>query len=173
MDSIIAHTRAGLRDTFLLMGAMAALAAVGLALVIGRFRRTAGVLETQVDERTAEIRQTRDQLKERADLLEKRAHQLEVAYAEREQAQEERKNLEGKLQQAQKLESLGVLAGGIAHDFNNLLTAVLGNAELALMELSPEAPARAEIQQISTAARRAAQLTRQMLAYSGRGKFSR
>ena len=171
MDSIIAHTRAGLRDTFLLMGAMAALAAVGLALVIGRFRRTAGVLETQVDERTAEIRQTRDQLKERADLLEKRAHQLEVAYAEREQAQEERKNLEGKLQQAQKLESLGVLAGGIAHDFNNLLTAVLGNAELALMELSPEAPARAEIQQISTAARRAAQLTRQMLAYSGRGKF--
>jgi CheY-like chemotaxis protein len=75
------------------------------------------------------------------------------------------------MQQTQKLESLGVLAGGIAHDFNNLLVAILGNAGLALMELPKESPARQTVQAIETAAQRAAELTRQMLAYSGKGKF--
>ena len=97
MDSIIGHTRAGLRDTFLLMGALTALAVVGLVLVIGRFRRTAGVLETQVGERTAEIQKTRDQLKERANLLENRAREPEVADAEREQAREELVNSQERL----------------------------------------------------------------------------
>ena len=90
---------------------------------------------------------------------------------ERKQAEERQKNLEAKLQQAQKLESLGVLAGGIAHDFNNLLMGVLGNADIALLELPPESPARGELQNITTAALRAAELTKQMLAYSGKGKF--
>ena len=90
---------------------------------------------------------------------------------ERKRAEEERKKLEAKLQQAQKLESLGVLAGGIAHDFNNLLMGVLGNADIALLELPPESPARGELQNITTAALRAAELTKQMLAYSGKGKF--
>jgi CheY-like chemotaxis protein len=75
------------------------------------------------------------------------------------------------MQQMQKLESLGVLAGGIAHDFNNLLVAILGNAGLALMELPPESPARQTVLAIETAAQRAAELTRQMLAYSGKGRF--
>ncbi len=87
------------------------------------------------------------------------------------QMAEERLRLEGQLQHAQKLESLGVLAGGIAHDFNNLLTGVLGNAEIALTDLPPEAPARTQLQAISTAAQRAAELTKQMLAYSGKGRF--
>uniref|UniRef100_UPI002ADE7C8B PAS domain S-box protein n=1 Tax=Tepidiforma sp. TaxID=2682230 RepID=UPI002ADE7C8B len=86
-------------------------------------------------------------------------------------AEEERRRLDQQMQQTQKLESLGVLAGGIAHDFNNLLVAILGNAGLALMELPPESPARQTVQAIETAAQRAAELTRQMLAYSGRGKF--
>jgi CheY-like chemotaxis protein len=73
--------------------------------------------------------------------------------------------------QAQKLESLGVLAGGIAHDFNNLLVGIMGNASLALMELSPESPARQTIQEIQLAGERAAELARQMLAYSGKGRF--
>ena len=90
---------------------------------------------------------------------------------ERKQAEERQRNFEAKLQQAQKLESLGVLAGGIAHDFNNLLMGVLGNAEIALLELPPESPARGELQHITTAALRAAELTKQMLAYSGKGKF--
>jgi two-component system, cell cycle sensor histidine kinase and response regulator CckA len=90
---------------------------------------------------------------------------------ERKLAEEERQRLEAQIQHAQKLESLGVLAGGIAHDFNNLLMGVLGNASLALMELAPEAPALGRIQQIETTALRAAELTNQMLAYSGKGTF--
>ncbi len=86
-------------------------------------------------------------------------------------AEEERRRLDLQMQQTQKLESLGVLAGGIAHDFNNLLVAILGNAGLALMELPPESPARQTVLAIETAAQRAAELTRQMLAYSGKGRF--
>ncbi len=78
---------------------------------------------------------------------------------------------EEQMRNAQKLESLGVLAGGIAHDFNNLLVGVLGNASLALSELPADSPARQFVQDVETSAQRAAELTRQMLAYSGRGKF--
>ena len=91
--------------------------------------------------------------------------------SERKRQEERRERLEVQVQQAQKMESLGVLAGGIAHDFNNLLTGILGNADLALLELSPLSPARESLRQIELAARRAAELTRQMLAYSGRGPF--
>ena len=80
--------------------------------------------------------------------------------------------LERQVQQTQKLESLGVLAGGIAHDFNNILMAVLGHAELALDDISPLSPARDSLRQIETAARRAADLCRQMLAYSGKAPFT-
>jgi two-component system cell cycle sensor histidine kinase/response regulator CckA len=90
---------------------------------------------------------------------------------QRVQAEEERRRLEAQIQQAQKLESLGVLAGGIAHDFNNLLTGVLGNVSLAQLDLPTDSPARQPIQQIETAALRAADLTKQMLAYSGKGRF--
>jgi PAS domain S-box-containing protein len=90
---------------------------------------------------------------------------------ERKRNEEERLKLERQVQHAQKLESLGVLAGGIAHDFNNLLYVILGSAELALDNLSEVSPARPLIEEAETAARRAADLTRQMLAYSGRGQF--
>jgi two-component system, cell cycle sensor histidine kinase and response regulator CckA len=90
---------------------------------------------------------------------------------ERKLAEEERRRLEARLQQAQRLESLGVLAGGIAHDFNNLLTAMLGFASLATMRLPDGSPVRPMLREIETAAQRAAELTQQMLAYSGRGKF--
>jgi PAS domain S-box-containing protein len=89
----------------------------------------------------------------------------------RKQADEEHRKLQAQMQHAQKLESLGVLAGGIAHDFNNLLVAVLGHAELALAEMSPAAPQRESIDEIRQAAKRAAELTNQMLAYSGKGRF--
>jgi two-component system cell cycle sensor histidine kinase/response regulator CckA len=91
--------------------------------------------------------------------------------SERKQADEERRNLEAQIQHAQKLESLGVMAGGLAHDFNNLLVSVLGYAGLAEMELPADSPARENIQRIGKAAQRAADLTRQMLAYSGKGRF--
>ena len=83
----------------------------------------------------------------------------------------EKQALERKLQEAQKLESLGVLAGGIAHDFNNLLTGVLGNASLARMDLPAESPLQPLLEQIESAAMRAADLCKQMLAYSGKGRF--
>jgi len=84
---------------------------------------------------------------------------------------EDRERLTLQIQQTQKLESLGVLAGGIAHDFNNLLTGILGHASLALSTLSPVSPARGNIQQVEIAAQRAADLTKQLLAYSGKGRF--
>ncbi len=87
------------------------------------------------------------------------------------QTEEQERRLAAQVQQAQKLESLGVLAGGIAHDFNNLLTGILGHADLAMSEMSPVSPARESLEQIEVSARRAAELTRQMLAYSGRGRF--
>jgi signal transduction histidine kinase/ActR/RegA family two-component response regulator len=89
----------------------------------------------------------------------------------RKEAEEKQRRIESNLQQAQKLESLGLLAGGIAHDFNNLLMGVMGNAGLALYSLSPEAPARTYVEAIETTAQRLAELTNELLAYSGRGRF--
>ncbi len=90
---------------------------------------------------------------------------------DRKRLEEERIILERQLLHVQKLESLGILAGGIAHDFNNILTAIIGNADMALMRLTPESPAVENLQRIEKAAARAADLARQMLAYSGKGKF--
>ncbi len=90
---------------------------------------------------------------------------------ERKRKEEERLSLEAQLQHKQKLESLGVLAGGIAHDFNNLLVGILGNADLALHDLPPHSPAYRRINGIAKTARNCAELTNQMLAYSGKGKF--
>ncbi len=90
---------------------------------------------------------------------------------ERKQAEAERVELDRRLQQAQKLESLGVLAGGIAHDFNNLLMGVLGNLDLSLFDLPHGSRPRTLIEKAMSAGRRAAELTRQMLAYSGKGSY--
>ena len=105
------------------------------------------------------------------DGLFKRAWGTQRDVTERKREEEERALIERRLQETQKLESLGVLAGGIAHDFNNLLTSVLGNASLARLELPPESPAQESLAQIETGAQRAAELCKQMLAYSGRGRF--
>jgi len=90
---------------------------------------------------------------------------------ERENAIEERRKLESRMQQTQKLESLGLLAGGIAHDFNNLLMGMLGNAGLLLLDLPKDSKAKERLEQIQKTAERAADLTSQLLAYSGKGKF--
>jgi len=90
---------------------------------------------------------------------------------ERKCAEEQRMKLEQQLLHTQKLESLGVLAGGIAHDFNNILMAIMGNADLALMRINKESPAVENLHRIEQASARAADLAKQMLAYSGKGKF--
>ena len=90
---------------------------------------------------------------------------------ERKLVAEERRKMEERMQQVQKLESLGILAGGIAHDFNNLLLGILGNTEIALMDLVPGSPTHESLKKIESIAQRAADLTKQMLAYSGKGQF--
>lgn len=88
---------------------------------------------------------------------------------ERKKAEDERREFEANVQHAQKLESLGVMAGGIAHDFNNILSAIMSNTAVALSALDDPKEVEESLQQIQTASRRAADLTRQMLTYAGRG----
>ena len=96
---------------------------------------------------------------------------LTVDVTERREAERERERIQRRLQESQRLESMGLLAGGIAHDFNNLLTAMMGNASLALSRLPEGSPGQPQIEALVSAAQRASELTRQMLAYSGRGQF--
>ncbi len=90
---------------------------------------------------------------------------------ERIHTEEERRALEEKIQQARKLESLGILAGGIAHDFNNLLMSILGNVDLAMDAVPDPSNTYTNLQEIETAAKRATELCAKMLAYSGKGHF--
>ncbi len=83
---------------------------------------------------------------------------------------EERKRNQ-QLEHTQRLESLGILAGGIAHDFNNILTAIMGNAAMAERSLDDTSPAKEKLARIEASTQRASDLCRQMLAYSGKGKF--
>jgi two-component system cell cycle sensor histidine kinase/response regulator CckA len=91
---------------------------------------------------------------------------------ERKLAEDERRLFETRIRESQKLESLGILAGGVAHDFNNILLAIQGNLEFAVASLPPEAPARESLAEVERAAKRAADLCRQLLAYSGKGRFA-
>ncbi|RJO66231.1 MAG: response regulator [Myxococcales bacterium] len=84
----------------------------------------------------------------------------------RKAAEEEKNLLQEQLQQAMKMEAVGRLAGGMAHDFNNLLTSIIGNVELALMDLPPDHPLARDLGQINEAAHSAADLVRRLLAFS-------
>ncbi|MFZ5774945.1 MAG: PAS domain-containing hybrid sensor histidine kinase/response regulator [Thermodesulfobacteriota bacterium] len=95
-----------------------------------------------------------------------------IDITERKAAELEKINLEKQLLYHQKMESLGAMAGGIAHDFNNLLMAIMGNTDLAMMALPGDSPAREQLKASKAASLRAADLCKQMLAYSGRGAFA-
>ena len=93
-------------------------------------------------------------------------HTLAAVRAEWEDALQRRLALEEQLRHSQKMEAVGRLAGGIAHDFNNLLTAIIGYAEIVMVGLPPGDSRRSDAEEIARAAMRAADLTRQMLAFS-------
>jgi signal transduction histidine kinase/CheY-like chemotaxis protein len=132
-----------------------------------------GLMNREKDRAEKALSKAHEELEERVRLrteeLFKRNKQLNLEIEERKKLEEEREKLEAQVRQAQKLECLGVMAGGIAHDFNNILMAILGNAELAKFETDPSSPVFGYVQDIEKAAARAATLSRQMLAYSGRG----
>jgi PAS domain S-box-containing protein len=97
--------------------------------------------------------------------------EIQDELAERKRLEDERLALERQLLEAQKMESLGVLAGGIAHDFNNLLQIILGNAGLARTDVSDQARVVKSLSRIEEASQRAAELTQQLLAYAGKGRY--
>ncbi|GMW00446.1 MAG: hypothetical protein AMXMBFR84_15830 [Candidatus Hydrogenedentota bacterium] len=110
----------------------------------------------------------RDLLNVRLTIAERKA----LERMESRQMEEAKARLEDQVRYAQKLESMGILAGGIAHDFNNLLMTILGNANLAQLDLEGNDTIRRYLETIEETALRASTLTNQLLAYSGRGKFT-
>jgi signal transduction histidine kinase len=90
---------------------------------------------------------------------------------DRKRAEQAKLEMERQLLHAQKMDSLGALAGGIAHDFNNLLAVIMANIELAIADVPMTSPIQDSLTNALLAGKRAAELTRQMLAYSGRGRF--
>lgn len=114
-----------------------------------------------------ELSRLRSRLQHQTDDLTLANEKLRSEISKRKRLEDERMEMERKLLQARKLESLAVMAGGIAHDFNNQLAVVLGNLELALMDRVLDPKAREQIENAITAAKRSAELSRQMQIYAG------
>lgn len=132
-------------------------------------RRDKERLERQVAQRTQELEERNRFAEGQARELAATNRELAAENELRRRLEEEQIKMQARMEQAQKLESLGLMAGGIAHDFNNLLMAVLGNAELSLEDEALDPEPRRRLMEISRAAQRAADLCQQMLAFAGKG----
>jgi signal transduction histidine kinase/CheY-like chemotaxis protein len=176
VDSLMAETRSHFLLGLVSIGGAGLLMVLTSVLLGKRFildkvealkgatrRIAAGDLSTRVPEVVSG-----GELGELGDAFDAMARRLEHADADRQSAEEANLNLERQVQRAQKMESLGIFAGGIAHDFNNLLMIVLGHAELAMKGIPPTSAAARSISEITIAANRAANLSLQMLTYSGK-----
>ncbi|MCE7989038.1 MAG: response regulator [Caldilinea sp. CFX5] len=128
-------------------------------------------LKEAIFNREAEEMRNQLEVAYQTEAAQREAEIYQLRYVELQHEIAERERTQKALVQAQKLESLGILAGGVAHDFNNLLVAVLGQTELALQKLPPDHPARKNLRKVNEAAERAANLSLKMLAYSGKGRF--
>ena len=126
---------------------------------------------TALGDTSTELEEANAELEAYSDELETANDALQDALQQRDEAERERGKLEMQIQHTERLKSLGVLAGGVAHDFNNLLAAMIGFADLALADLPRQSSARPLMQEVVKAGERAAELTRLMLAYAGKGSF--
>ena len=131
--------------------------------IADELRTRAGQMEAEIHRRAQEIQEANRLLREHQEELEAR---VEARTADLRQANEDLRKSEEQLRQSQKLEAVGRLAGGIAHDFNNLLSVILSYGDMLSYELKPNDHALADLEEIKKAGRRAADLTRQMLAFS-------
>ncbi len=131
--------------------------------VTEELRTRAGQMESEIHRRAQEIQEANRQLRCHQEELESR---VEARTADLKRANEALRKSEEQLRQSQKLEAVGRLAGGIAHDFNNLLSVILSYSEILSSGLKTDDPARTDLDEIKKAGGRAADLTRQMLAFS-------
>lgn len=104
--------------------------------------------------------------------IEQLSESFNLMIAERKLSEQEHERLQNQLNQSQKMESIGRLAGGVAHDLNNMLSVIVGNTEMAMERVEPSAPLFEELNEIMDAARRSAELTRQLLAFARKQAIS-
>jgi signal transduction histidine kinase/CheY-like chemotaxis protein len=137
---------------------------------LGRLIETFNIMLGRIEVQSAQVHASEAELNRKVVDLEAEIALRQQAEQSRRQSDEQRVVLERKMQEAQRLEGLGIMAGGIAHDFNNLLTAMLGHSSLARLKASGDAALVIHLTAIEVAARRATELCRQMLIYTGRRK---
>jgi PAS domain S-box-containing protein len=176
------HARTNARVTCLLQLRAVSGVTLHVRLDISSVSSLAGgcfVVLTDVTERQRSfeaLRQLNDELEARVAArtaeLAARNMQLESELQSKVRMEAQRRDLEDRLRDAQRLESLSLLAGGLAHDFNNLLVSVLGNAELLLLRAGLPEDWREPLTRIKRAGRAASDLTRQLLVFAGRGKLN-
>lgn len=161
--------------TFMPTITVSSIVMLSLGVGVGRLCDLSVAIKKELNKRQkieATLRDSQNDLelrvKERTFELEQATIELKKEVSERIQAQEVQQKLQSQLNQTQKMDSVGRLAGGVAHDFNNMLGVILGNVEMLMDDLTPTQPTYVELKEIKKAAKRSANLTRQLLAFASK-----